>query len=330
MASPNLSEIVTTTLRARSGKLADNVTRSRALFQRLKSKGNIKTFSGGRNITQELEYQENGTFKRYSGNDLLNISPSDVMTAAEFDIKQAAVAVTMNGLEQLQNDGENAIIDLLSSRIKNAERTIVNNIASDVYSDGTADGGRQIGGLKLLVADSPAGTVGGINAATWPFWQNVAFSGVTNGGAAVTSSNIQSYMNQLAIKLSRGTDRPDLIVADDAYYNLYLQSLQSIQRISDEKLAGAGFTSLKYYGVGGDTDVVLERSSGQFANTGMASNRMYFLNTDYLHFRPSAERNFKVDDAERVNPNQDAFVKLIFWAGNMTCSNRSLQGVLIS
>lgn len=329
MASPNLSEIVTTTLRNRSGKLADNVTKSRALLTRLKSKGNVKTFAGGRSIVQELEYQENGTFKRYSGFDLLNISPSDVMTAAEYDYKQAAVAVTMSGLERLQNNSDEQVIDLLSGRIKNAERTLMNNIAGDVFSDGTADGGRQIGGLQLLVSGTPgSGTIGGIPASTWAFWQNVKFSGLTDGGAAVTAANIQSYMNALAIRLTRGTDCPDLIVADDVYYGLYLSSLQAIQRITDEKMAGAGFTSLKYFGVGGNTDVVLERSAGPFANSGMPASRMYFLNTDYIYFRPHTERNFIVDDAERTNPNQDAFVKLLFWAGNMTCANRALQGVL--
>jgi hypothetical protein len=156
--------------------------------------------------------------------------------------------------------------------------------------------------------------------ATWAFWQNVKYSGVADGGAAITSANIQSYMNALAIKLTRGTDAPDLIVADDVYYGLYLSSLQAIQRITDEKMAGAGFTSLKYFGVGGNTDVVLERSSGPFANSGMPGSRMYFLNTDYIYFRPHTERNFIVDDAERTNPNQDAFVKLLFWAGNMTCA----------
>jgi hypothetical protein len=34
MADPNLSEIVTTTLRNRSGKLADNVTENNALLMR--------------------------------------------------------------------------------------------------------------------------------------------------------------------------------------------------------------------------------------------------------------------------------------------------------
>ncbi len=73
MASPNLSEIITTTIRNRSRKLADNVSDNNALCQRLKAKGNVKPFSGGRNIVQELEYAENATYKRYSGYEVLDI-----------------------------------------------------------------------------------------------------------------------------------------------------------------------------------------------------------------------------------------------------------------
>ena len=73
MPSPNLSEIVTTTLEARSRKLADNVTDNNAILMRLKEKGKIKPLSGGRQIYQELEYAENGTFGWYSGYDPLNI-----------------------------------------------------------------------------------------------------------------------------------------------------------------------------------------------------------------------------------------------------------------
>ena len=61
MASPNLSEIITTTLRNRSGELADNVSKGNALLSRLKAKGGWKAASG-RSIIQELEYAENGTF----------------------------------------------------------------------------------------------------------------------------------------------------------------------------------------------------------------------------------------------------------------------------
>lgn len=321
MASPNLSEIVTTTLRNRTGKLADNVTKNNALLARLKKRGKVKPVSGGRTIVQELEYAENSTYKRYSGYETLNISPSDVFSAAEFDYKQAAVAVSISGLEQLQNTGENAIIDLLAARIRNAEKTMMNNIAGDCYSDGTADGGKQIGGLQLLVAKTPtSGTVGGIDRATWTFWRNQA----TVSGTAASATNIQTRMNSMALSLVRGTDRPDLIIADTNYYQFYLNSLQAIQRLTSPDMAALGFTSLQYFGHGGAADVVLDGGVGGFCPI----NTMYFLNTDYIHFRPHADRNMVPIGDERFAVNQDAMVKLIGFAGNMTVSNSSLQGVL--
>lgn len=293
------------------------------MLRRLKEKGKIRPFSGGRTIVQELDYAENVTYQRYSGYETLNISPSDVMSAAEFNIKQMAVAVTISGLEQLQNSGKDAVIDLLESRIANAERTFQNQMSTDVYSDGTASGGKQIGGLQLLVADTPtSGTVGGIDRATWTFWRNISYDATTDGGAAATAALMQSYMNRVWIQVVRGTDRPDLIVADNNYFRLYLESLQSIQRITSDKMASAGFTSLKYM----DADVVLDGGVGGNAPT----NRMYFLNTNYLHLRPHKDRNFVALDPEggRFSVNQDAIVKLWAWAGNMTASNCFTQAVL--
>ncbi|KAE8757317.1 phage major capsid protein [Paraburkholderia madseniana] len=323
--SSTLTEIVTTTLRNRTGKLADNITKNNALLFRLRKRGNVKTVSGGRTIVQELEYAENGTFKRYSGYEALNISPSDVFTGAEFNYAQAAVAVSISGLEQLQNTGEEAIIDLLESRIKNAEKTLVNNIALDCYSDGTADGGRQIGGLALLVSNTPTtGVVGGIDASTTvgTFWRNLKFSGVTDGGGATTSANIQSYMNRLYVQLVRQTDKPDLIIADNNYFRLYLESLQAIQRITSNEMGEAGFDSLKYM----NSDVVLDGGFGGGAPT----STMYFMNTDYIYFRPHVDRNFAPIGDDRYAVNQDAMVKLVGFAGNMTVSNRRLQGVFIA
>lgn len=325
MASPNLSEIVATTLRNRSGKLADNVTKNNALLMRLRQRGNVKPFYGGRTIVEEIAYAENSTYTRYSGYDALDISPQDVITAAEYDIKQVAVSVSISGLEELQNFGEQQKIDLLASRIENAEDSLMNGIAADIYSDGTADGGKQIGGTQLLIADNPAtGVVGGIDRATWSFWRNVSFGAVADGGAAATSANIQSYMNKVAVQLVRGRDFPDLIVADNNYYTLYLESLQAIQRISDETLAGAGFTNLKYFGAGQASDVVLDGGIGGNCPT----DHMYFINTKYLSFRPHADRNMKPIGGERFSTNQDAMVKLIGWAGNLCLRGAQFQGVL--
>jgi len=325
MALPNpstaLTEIVTTTLRNRTGLLADNVTKNNALLYRLRAKNRVKPVTGGRTIVQELNYQENGTYKRYSGYEVLNISPSDVFTGAEYNYAQAAVAVSISGLEMLQNSGAEAIIDLLEGRIENAEQTLTNNVALDTYSNGTADGGRQIGGIQLLVSLTPSsGIVGGIDPSVWAFWRNVAFSGLTNGGAAVGTGTIQTYMNRVYLQLVRGSDAPDLIVADNNFYRYYLESMQAIQRVAGDELAELGFQTLKYM----NSDVVLDGGFGG----GAPINTMYFLNTKYLFFRPHADRNFAPLGDERFAVNQDAMVKLIGFAGNLTTSNRFLQGVL--
>jgi hypothetical protein len=341
MAIPNTNwgEITTTTLFNRSRKLSDNVTKNNALLRRLKAKGKVKPVDGGQAIVQEMEYSENGTYKRYAGYDQLNITPSDVFTAAQFPFAQAAVAVSISGLEMLQNSGKEKMINLLESRIGNAERTMQNNLSNDCYSNGTADGGKQIGGLQLLVSDvNNSGVVGGIDSSVWGFWQNNVQSFASNG-LTPGSATIQTMMNRTWLAQARGPDRPDLIITDNVYFRFYWESLQAIQRITDEKSGMAGFASLKFM----DADVVYDGgfqgttagnvsvlgSGGSWlSGSGAPASHMYFLNTDFIYFRPHQDRDMVPLDPDRFSVNQDAMVKLVAFAGNMTCGNRFLQGVI--
>lgn len=313
MTNPNLSEIVSTTLRNRANEIRDNVSNKNALLAELKRIGAIKQHGGGRTIVKALDYAENGSYKRYSGYESLDITPSDVITSAEYDWKQASVSVTMSGLELRQNSGKEQFINLLSSKIKNAMRTMSNKVSEDIYSDGTADGGKQIGGLQSIIADSPTtGIVGGINAADFAFWRNQVES-----VSAPSSSNITGGMNLLFNKLVRGNDRPKIIVADSIFYNHYESSLQANQRFASDVRAGAGFETLVFKG---NVPVILDDS-------GIPASRMYFINTDYLTF--DAHKDAYMTPTEALTPiNQDSIVQNILLQGNLTCSNRALQGVL--
>lgn len=323
MAGPNTNfdDVITTTLQNRSKKMADNFTHSTILLDRLSRKGKIKPVSGGRTIVHELVYDKNRTYKRYSGYEALNISPQSVFTAAEFQYKQAAVAVSISGLEMLQNSGPDALIDIMESRIENAEKTFDLELSADVYSDGTADGGKQIGGLQLLVSDAGTGTVGGIDSSTWTFWQNQVTSATTEGAGAVSASTIQTYMNRLYLKCVRGREKPDLIISANTYFRFYWESLQAIQRITQSNDASAGYESLKFMGA----DVVAD---GNYQGDAPAS-KMWFLNTDHIYLRPHRDRNMVPLNPTRYSTNQDALVKLIAWAGNLTIDNRQLQGILV-
>ncbi len=330
-ANSSISDIIATNIQSRSGELADNVTNNNALLRRLKDRGNVKTFSGGNVILQEIMYNDSTTSNTnsYSGYEVLNVSQNSPISAAQFSITQYAAAVSISGLEMIQNSGKEAIIDLLDGRMNVAEAQLANRIGGDIYLDGTGNSGKNITGLAAAVPDAPgSGTYGGISRTTWSFWRSQKYSGVTDGGSAVSASNIQAYMDALAVSLIRGTDKPDLIVADNNFYRLYLQSLQSIQRISDggASSAGAGFASLKYYGAGMASDVVLDGGIGAAAT----ANHMWFLNTKYLMFRPHKDRNFVPIGGERQAVNQDAIVKLIGWAGNLTSSGPQFCGVLIA
>lgn len=341
MAFPNLSEVVTTTLRSRTGELADNMSRNNAGLIRMNKRGTIKTFSGGRTIVQELNYANNQTFQWYGGYQTLNIAPSQTFTSAEFPIRQAAVAISISGLEEIQNSGEEAIIDLLESRVMNGEDTFMNGLSNGFYGDGTIT--NSVGGLQLLVSTSPTtGTVGGISRSTWTFWQNQKWGAAANGSTILTPSTIQSQMDALYVELVRGRDYPDLLLFDNVMYRYYLQSMQAIQRVQgdDPEFAAIGYQTLKYL----NSDVVLdggfqgfsgdplpfETSASTSSVGGVPSTTGFFLNTKYIHWRPSSKRNMVPLDPDRFSINQDAMIRLIGWAGNATLSNAFLQGVLVS
>jgi hypothetical protein len=323
MASPNtiFTELVTTTFRKHRKEIADNVSKNNALYRRLADSKMLKTEDGGLSIAVPLEYATNSTYQRYSGYDLLNIGASDVLTAAEFQWKQIAINVVASGAELRINNGDARIVNLVKARIKNAIRTFKNNFSGDLYGDGTLP--NQINGLQALVADAGTGTVGGIDSSAWAFWQNKVQSAAApmQGGAGITPSGtagiMESLMLPLWLSLVRGDDKPNLIISSNDYFTFYENGQVSIKRYTSSDEVSGGFASLKYK----NADVIFDGGSG------IPASHMYFLNTDYISLVAHKDANMDVLD-EMHALNQDAVVVPVLWMGNLTVSNRSLQGVL--
>jgi len=323
MASPStvFTELVTTTDRSWGRKVTDNVSNHNALLNRMKGKGKIKTKSGGYEIAEPLEYAENGTYQRYSGYDTLDTSASDVLTSAKFEYKQVALHITASGKQIRQNSGKEQMMDLVEARKNNATRTAANQFAVDLYSDGSLSD--QVGGLAHLIQSNGQGTVGGIDASTWTFWQN-QFKEMTGTNLAATpnaanSASMKADMNSMWLSLIRGTDMPDLIVMTHDLYTLYESGEQQLQRYSDAKMANAGFTSIKYK----TADVVFDNNT----NFGTTDEKAYFLNTDYLCLVQHKDAQWTMDK-EKTPVNQDAVVIPMYWMGNLITTQRSLQGVM--
>lgn len=322
MASPNsvFTELVTTTFRKHRKTVVDNVSNHNALCNRLLTKGQYRREDGGLTIACPLDYAENGTYQRYSGFDVLNISASDVLSAPEFQWRQIALNVVASGRELRINSGETRIINLVKARMKNAMRTFRNNFSSDLYSDGTL--ANQINGLQALVSDAGTGTVGGIDSSSFTFWRSIVQSAAAplQGGGAITPSETtieNDLMLPLWMELTRGDDQPDLIVSSNEYYRFFEESQTSLKRYSSDTTASGGFVSLKYK----KADVIFDGGSG------IPAAHMYMLNTDYLELVVHKDADLEV--MEEMRPyNQDAAVVPIIWMGNLVVTNRSLQGVI--
>lgn len=239
------------------------------------------------------------------------------MTSANFAWKQANCNVTMSGLEKMKNAGKSRMHNLIKNRIKNAEKTMQNNISEALYFSNTEQGGKAIGGLQHLVADSPgSGTVGGIAESGNTWWHNQVYD-FSDEGVTASAATIQTALNLVYLRCIRGTDHPKLIVAGETYYNFFHESLQPQQRFTAATKATGGFDALAY------------RQSKVVYDPNSSAERMYVLNPDYLFFRPHRDRNFVTED-EKISVNQDAIVVPMYWGGNMTVSNRALQGVIVS
>lgn len=319
-STAKLQEAFSLALEDRSKGYVDLVSNSNAILLIMKKKGMFKKFSGP-TIRERLLYNESGTYTRYSGYDFLNPSPAELFNDAEFTPKLAAVSVTLSGEDILKNSGSNQLKDIMAEHISAAEQELKDRFVEDVHSAGTADGGKQIGGLQLMIPTDPtAGTYGGISRVDNAIWRTTTydadndFTGVTQ----VLSTTVKSIFDQIMNARSRGNKGPNLICCSSQHYEKYQAATDAIQRIHDDNSLGAlGFAALKYYGGGKSVDVVLEGGIG----SAMPDNVTYFLDTNSMRFRYHPDRNFTAIGGKMAPVNQDAIVQHIGFMGELTMNN---------
>ena len=316
----SVTELVSTTLRNRDRMVADNVTNHNGLLRTLEDTGNIKNAGGGRQLDEPLLYNELAT-KFYDGFETFTIDTSvEVITNAVYQWKQLGGFSFISGKEKIMDREKWQAVALAEARIDALIAGLRNKTGLSIYSLGTGEGGKEFGGLRLLVADDGVGTVGGINSAVETWWKN----NFDSGTADFAASTIVSKMNSMQLACTRGSDQPNLIMASASPFTAYWESLQADARHTSSKLADAGFRTLEFVG----TPVVYDaQCATDLTNAG--AGRMYFLNTKYLCMRKAPERWFTTEKARKVE-NADYDVIPNWTMANMTTNARFLQGVIIS
>lgn len=297
-------------------KVTDNVIGNNALLSILQSKGKIIHEVGGRNFAENIAYAANSSTQWQDPTDLLDTSPQDEFSTAIFAPKFLSSTVVFTIEEQLKNAGEAAIFNLIKAKQDKVLSDLRNTLSTALFGDGTANGGKTIGGLQSIIADDPTtGTVGGINRANNAFWRNQVYDFSTSAGGNASASNILAGMNSLFLscQVQQG-EYPDLIIADTNYYSFYESATQQIQRITTPSEGKIGFQNLAYK----NASVVYDPNT--------PSNHMYFINTNFVKFRHLNNPLFTKAETTRAT-NQLVYVTPVFLYGNLTIDSARVHGV---
>jgi hypothetical protein len=312
MADPTVSMLVATTIENYHKQFADNVSNSNAVTALLREGNRVRVIEGGRAIGCPLIYAEE-TFLWYAGTDMLSRATKDTISEATYSPANAVASVTLAGADLAKNRSKERILNLLEGKLENAQATMKNNITKAVYGDGTV--AKSFAGLKAFVTVDGLGIVGGIDASTWTFWKN-QFQSVARA-TGLQYPALKAGMAALWMKLIRGAEKPDLIVADGEIYSTYESGLQENQRYADAKLGALGFETLKY-----------KTAPLVFDGVATGLTGAYYLNTKYMKFEIYSGRNFESLDLPDQSPDMDAVTRHLAFMGALTLSNRAMQGRL--
>jgi hypothetical protein len=303
----NFDALLSTTLANYRSQLTDNVFTARPLTYWLTDKGRIRMLNGGTKIVEPLIYGANDTVKSYSDYDSINLTPQTGISAAEYDWKQYAASISISGIEEAKNNGEQEIINLLEAKIMQAEESMREGFNQMFFSDGTGNSSKNWNGLGNLVSTSAV--AGGIDPAGTgnTFWQSYADTATE----ALTLAKMATAYNTTSV----GNDHPDVILGTQTLFEKYESLLVPSLRFTDTKTADAGFQNLLF------------KAAPIMYDVHCPSGTMFFLNSKYITLVGHSAKWFQ--QTEFIRPEDlDARYALIMCYGNLTIRNRKKQGKL--
>lgn len=328
MAVPNSSyptDLVNSTLRYTRGVVADNFTEHSVVLSSIKSAGGYETLPGGREIQEPVRYQGNGTIKSYSKYEPFDLQPTEHTTSANYSWKQIGGTVSISGIEAFQNgSSKHQLFSLLDQKMQALSDDFYETVDDQLVADGTGNGGKDIGGLALLVEEGGnVSTVGGIDSSTYSFWANQSLDfdntytgtfGQTDTGQADT--NGMNAFRSMLYSCTRKSERPNLILTTADVRQLFEAVTETHYRTQSLDAARLGFNdSVNFSGI----PIVWDAN--------VPAGTAWFLNTKRLRFVVGKGHDFKMSGFE-APIDQDAKVAKIHLYCALTTNWRAGQGVI--
>jgi len=298
-------------------ELSDALYYENATLDKIKnmSKG-IDVIEGGTYLQIPVMVGGNTNTSAFSGFDTIPTATQKGFVDAKLGKKRYGVTVPVSDEELEDNMGDAKVVDLTTSRIKQATMSVFEDISTDIFLDGTGTSSKTITGLAAMVSATPAvGTYAGLNPATITAWQNKYQEGA--------NATLIDDMDKLYYALLNGKSKPNILVSDALGSQLYAKKNRdaggaNISYVNGQK-ADAGFVELAYHGM----PLVLDTHAPQASST---LPIFWMLNADKLGFY------FKMGDFEKAGRTAGQFADTLQMAivTQLYTNDRKAQGKFVA
>jgi hypothetical protein len=299
-------------------EIFDNITDHQVIMKEIDKAGGIETVDGGYSLACNVNLTEASGFVSFQQLDTFNMFNEDLITQAEFDIKQFYAPIVLSGFDVWRNGARaEQIFPLTEKYIKVIRDSAYLAFNQRIHtSDGViGEGSTDLGGLALLIETSGSwSTVGGIDSNAVTRWRNNL-----QGSAGSFAATGRGYMTTAYNNALHGVYKPTLFVTtqaiDEAFHASLVVNEQYILTEKKPAYVDAGIPHKMYLGLPWvwDTDAV--------------SGTIKLINADVLKLWIGSGHDFDMTDFVRPY-NQDAKAAVILLYAQMGVEARNCQSAI--
>ena len=241
------------------------------------------------------------------------------------ELKKSGITISDHQEESEHTDRElDVLTDVLENRIADYDESIARGKNYMFWGDGTQDP-KQVPGIRSILLDvTNAGTTGGLNRATYWWWQNRSLVGANKITASGNDQTLSRRLRSELRQLRRFGGRPmTALCGESAIEALELEvqekGVYTQEGFTKEGKTDLGMAKIRMRGLGTfEYDPTLDDIGW--------SKRIVILDTKHLKLRPMQDEDDKLSTPERPYQYM-VFLRTKTWTGGLTCDQLNAQGV---
>lgn len=291
-----------------------------------KIKQGKKVAGGGKAFNVQIKY-DNLNHGKYAPNQVFPNTKKEIMNSVDIPIRGAFAEMVSDGFESAQNEGPQAIQNLLEEKLKALEEAMRIELLSSLYDDPAVTDPTNLGfiGLQVIVDDN--NTYAGLDRSggSHTYWRSIVVEDATNGVTLDGDPGYQILRKFFMDVTDGGKEGKNLVfVGDFGTVNkieFMLASRNTITTVGESD-ANLGFASFKLFGK-------LVYASSELESIAKATGKgvLYALNFDFLTMYTQKGNDFRMTSFKEDQKN-DLRIKQLLVSGNWIATKPSRLGVI--